>query len=34
MDVARKMLNKGLTVDNIVEYTDLPREEVETLLSD
>jgi hypothetical protein len=34
MDVARKMLNKGLTVEKVVEYTDLPREEVETLLSD
>ncbi|MDR1741615.1 MAG: hypothetical protein LBR38_07200 [Synergistaceae bacterium] len=30
-EVARNMLRKGLSVDSVVEYTDLPRREVESL---
>jgi predicted transposase/invertase (TIGR01784 family) len=30
-EVARNMLRKGLSIDSVVEYTDLPRREVESL---
>ena len=30
-EVARRMLNKGLSVDKVAEYTDFPREEIEAI---
>jgi hypothetical protein len=31
VEVARNMLNDGVTIDNVIKYTQLPREEVEKL---
>jgi predicted transposase/invertase (TIGR01784 family) len=30
-ELVRNMLRKGLSIDSVVEYTDLPRREVEKL---
>jgi predicted transposase/invertase (TIGR01784 family) len=32
MEVAQNMLNDGLPIEKVVQYTELPREEVETLV--
>ncbi|GHT02828.1 hypothetical protein AGMMS50276_32860 [Synergistales bacterium] len=32
-EVARNMLNDGLPVERVVQYTNLPREDVERLLN-
>ena len=31
VDVAQKMLNNGFAVDDVIEYTELPREKIEAL---